>query len=168
MTKYVDNYVWRKVKSASTSSRCNHSTENDMSGSRNKEEEKGSHVSSNNGFVPCLQHVTIQDQYIGLIVDWPIQIVQSQLGNRPQPLKYRAESAHSKLKVATDKRTVGDKADVLQTIWRMLWTNRARYSGTSWLPSSMDSKKCTQKQLLRSNLPMPPNTGWRSQYQHAG
>ena len=102
-----------------------------MSGLRNEEEEKGSRVSSNDGFVPRLQHVTVQDQCVGLVVDWPIQIAQSQLGNGPRPLEYRADSARSELKVATDERTVSDKADVLRTIRHMLWTNRARYSGTS-------------------------------------
>ena len=115
MTKYVDNYVWRKVKSVSTSSRCSQiSTENVISGSRNGEEEKGSRVSSNDEFVPRLQHVTVQEQCVGLVVDWPVQIAQPQLGNGPRPLEHRTEPARSKLKVATDERTIDDKADVIK------------------------------------------------------
>ena len=46
-----------------------------MSGLRDGEEEKDLRVSNNDEFVPHLQHVTVQDQRIGLVVDWP------QLGN---------------------------------------------------------------------------------------
>ena len=85
-----------------------------MSGSRNGEEEKDSRVSSNDEFVPRLQHVTVQNQRIGLVVDWPVQIVQPQLGNGPRPLEHRAEPTCSKLKVTTDERTVNDKADIVK------------------------------------------------------
>ena len=107
--------MWIKVKLVRLSSRCSQiSTENDMSGSRNGEEEKDSRVSSNDESVPRLQHAIVQDQRIGLVVDWPIQIIQPQLGNGPRPLEHRAEPAHSKLKVVTDERTVNDKANVIR------------------------------------------------------
>ena len=76
MINYVDNYMWIKVKLVILSSRCSQIfTENGMSGLRDGEEEKHLRVSNNDEFVPHLQHVTVQDQRIGLVVDWP------QLGN---------------------------------------------------------------------------------------
>ena len=85
-----------------------------MSGSRDGEEEKDSRVSSNDESVPRLQHVIVQDQRIGLVVDWPIQIIQPQLGNGPRPLEHRAEPARSEPKITTDERTIGSETEVIE------------------------------------------------------
>ena len=58
-------------------------TENDMSGLCSENKEKNSQVSGDNKLVPHLQCVTVHNQRVCLIVDWPIQIVQPQVRNRP-------------------------------------------------------------------------------------
>ena len=85
-----------------------------MSGSCNREGEKDPRASHDGESVPRLQHVAVQDQRIGLVIDWPIQIGRPQLGNGPRPLKHRPEPVRSKLKVTTNERAVDDKADVIR------------------------------------------------------
>jgi len=71
-------------------------------------------MSSNDELVPSLQHVTVQDQRIGLIEDRTVQIGQPQVRNRPGPLEHRAEPACFELKVAADERTINDKTNVIE------------------------------------------------------